>query len=225
MLPVLQPVGRTLVFVATRADCETLASDIAATTNIKGVLTLHGDKHATDRQSALRQFKSNNNDHNNNILIATDVAARGLDIAVATVICFDPAKTLDIHVHRIGRAGRMDGQGGYREGTAYTLLLNNRKKNDADFAHILMNSFERDGREISAELRQLALQSRRSGNVDRRDKWNKGGLGFEEASSSGASSTTQSNQTASRGGGDYYGPSSSSSLLPQMPPAKKSRWG
>ncbi|KAI2510732.1 DEAD box helicase-like protein [Fragilaria crotonensis] len=178
MLPILVDVGLTLVFVATRVECEALAEAIRESnpSNLK-LATLHGDKHATDRQDALRAFTKGQV----SALIATDVAARGLDTNVATVISFDPAKNLDVHVHRIGRAGRLaKDEQEYREGTAYTLLT----KKDADFAHVLMNSFERDGGEISPELRQLAQTSRRSGNSSSsasRDKWNKAGLGFADA--------------------------------------------
>ncbi|CAE7942029.1 DDX42, partial [Symbiodinium sp. KB8] len=53
------------------------------------------------------------------ILVATDVAARGLDIAeVATVVNYDPAKNIDTHTHRIGRTGRLGGAAGI----AYSLV-------------------------------------------------------------------------------------------------------
>lgn len=228
MLPILVDVGLTLVFVATRVECENLAKAIRESnpSNLK-LATLHGDKHATDRQAALRAFTKGQV----NALIATDVAARGLDTNVATVISFDPAKNLDIHVHRIGRAGRLaKDEQEYREGTAYTLLT----KKDADFAHVLMNSFERDGGEISLELRQLAQTSRRSGNSSSsasRDKWNKAGLGFADASTGstgvrrfGPSSTRQAVDETREG--NYYGPASSSRHdTGSVRVAKKSRWG
>ena len=53
------------------------------------------------------------------MLVATDVAARGLDIkSIKSVVNYDAAKDIDTHVHRIGRTGRA----GDKEGTAYTLL-------------------------------------------------------------------------------------------------------
>jgi ATP-dependent RNA helicase DDX42 len=61
-------------------------------------------------------------DRHDSALIATDVAARGLDVAnVSTVVNFNPAKNLDSHVHCIGRAGRLPKEE-HREGVAYTLL-------------------------------------------------------------------------------------------------------
>ena len=225
MLPILVDVGLTLVFVATRVECESLAECIRKSDpcNVK-LATLHGDKHATDRQAALRAFTKGQV----NALIATDVAARGLDTNVATVISFDPAKNLDVHVHRIGRAGRLaKDEQEYREGTAYTLLT----KKDADFAHVLKNSFARDNCEISPELQQLAQTSRRSGSGSTstsRDKWNKAGLGFEDASTEssrfGPATTRPAVDTTTEG--SYYGPASSSRHVSgSMPVAKKSRWG
>ena len=210
MVPVLADVGRTLVFVATRVDCETLADIVRGADQSLVIETLHGDKHASDRQTALRAFAKGKL----SALIATDVASRGLDIAnVSTIVNFDPAKNLDIHTHRVGRAGRLskDDQK-HTEGTAYTLLTGK----NADFAHVLMGSFERDGRGvISDELRALAGKSRRSGNVASRDKWNKAGLGF--------ANTDPSNEALPPGDTNYYG------RLPpgdaQPPKAKKSRWG
>ncbi|NTW61666.1 DEAD/DEAH box helicase [Candidatus Saccharibacteria bacterium] len=64
---------------------------------------IHGNKSQSQRERALRNFKNNLV----NILVATDVAARGLDIPnVSHVINFDPPKVYDDYVHRIGRTGR-----------------------------------------------------------------------------------------------------------------------
>ena len=71
------------------------------------------DQHS--RMETLSAFKSGRH----HVLVATDVAARGLDIkSIKSVINYDAAKDIDTHVHRIGRTGRA----GDTEGTAYTLL-------------------------------------------------------------------------------------------------------
>jgi ATP-dependent RNA helicase DDX42 len=177
MLPVLEDVGRALIFVATRDGCEELAKLVHSKygDNIT-VETLHGDKHQSDRNVALKLFSKGAV----KFLIATDVAARGLDVPlVSTVINYDAAKDLDAHVHRVGRAGRLsstDGQ--WQSGTAYTLLLQGNKR-DADFAHTLLNAFEREGHGISPQLQQLAYKSRKAGNVESRKTRNKKGLGFD----------------------------------------------
>jgi len=214
MLPTLQNVGRTLVFVATRESCETLASSIRAKLPEVKVDTLHGDKHQSDRNAALRAFTNGKIQ----VMIATDVASRGLDVPqVATVLNFDTPKNLDAHVHRIGRAGRLSKNNEQQTGTAYTLLTTK----DADFAHVLRNAFEREGREISRQLRELASKSRKAGNVVARSRWNKLGLGHDERDLS--HEDQQSKSKAADGTSDYYGP------LPGVgssePPAKRSRWG
>ncbi len=69
---------------------------------------IHGNKTQNRRQKALKLFKENTV----NILVATDVAARGLDIPnVSHVINFDLPATYDDYVHRIGRTGRADQRG------------------------------------------------------------------------------------------------------------------
>jgi len=205
MVPILAEVGQTLIFVATREDCETLARAIREANSSLVLETLHGDKHSSGRQAALRAFGKGRL----SALIATDVAARGLDVNVSSVVCFDPAKNLDTHIHRIGRAGRLaKDEQNYRKGTAYTLLT----PKDANFAHVLMNSFQREKREISRELRELAHKSKKFGNEGSREKWNKAGLGFTDRESFSSSA-------------EMYHGTAPSRDDPKMPVTKKSRWG
>ncbi len=75
---------------------------------------IHGNKSQSQRTRALRAFTTNQA----KVLVATDVAARGLDIPnVSHVINFDEPQTYDDYVHRIGRTGR-----GGKPGTAYTFV-------------------------------------------------------------------------------------------------------
>jgi superfamily II DNA/RNA helicase len=70
--------------------------------------SIHGDKRHNDRQRTLKKFK----DDEINILVATDVAARGLDIPDVThVINYEIPQTYDTYVHRIGRTGRASKKG------------------------------------------------------------------------------------------------------------------
>ncbi|MES2213414.1 MAG: DEAD/DEAH box helicase [Patescibacteria group bacterium] len=76
--------------------------------------SIHGDKNQSGRERALRQFKENKAQ----VLVATDVAARGLDISdVSHVINFDIPATYDDYVHRIGRTGRAG-----KKGKAFTFV-------------------------------------------------------------------------------------------------------
>jgi ATP-dependent RNA helicase DDX42 len=204
MLPVFVTVGRTLVFVKTREGCEQLAETISREIQPTiPILTLHGDKHQIDRNAAVRKFTKGEV----RVIMATDVAARGLDIPhVQTVVCYDPAKDLDSHTHRIGRTGRLsanqsDGSTeNQTSGSAYTLLT----KDDADFAFVLRNAFHREGREIDPQLETLAKSSRRAGNgtaVGRGNHKNKTGLGFVSSNLCDDSTTSAPPPKRQRGWG------------------------
>lgn len=76
---------------------------------------MHGDLDQHTRVSVLNAYKAGTH----HVLVATDVAARGLDIkSIKTVVNFDTAKNIETHVHRIGRTGRA----GDKDGTAITLV-------------------------------------------------------------------------------------------------------
>lgn len=94
---------KVLVFGRTKHGVQKLAYELAK----RGFAadSIHGDKSNFQRQAALAKFK----DGRVKILVATDVAARGLDIPnVSHVINFDIPATYDDYVHRIGRTGRGD---------------------------------------------------------------------------------------------------------------------
>ena len=78
------------------------------------VTSLHGDRTQGQRQAALKGFKSGRHA----IMVATDIAARGLDIeTISHVINYDMPDTADAYIHRIGRTGRAQ-----RTGDAFTLV-------------------------------------------------------------------------------------------------------
>jgi len=91
----------TLIFANTKQQCEHIADDLYE----QGyhAITLHGDKDRLERSEALLQFQ-----HQSTLtLIATDVAARGLDIPhLERVINYDMARDQALYTHRIGRTGR-----------------------------------------------------------------------------------------------------------------------
>ncbi len=179
MLPILAGVGKMIIFVSSKADCEAIAKLMKDSPSIggKGLLidSIHGDKHQTDRNAALASLRKGRI----SALVATDVASRGLDVDdIQTVINFDAAKNLDSHVHRIGRAGRLNSKapaGEHKKGVAYTLLT----ARNAEFARILLEAFEREGREIGDDLMKLAMKSNHYGGGGR-SKWHKSGLGFSQ---------------------------------------------
>jgi ATP-dependent RNA helicase DDX42 len=165
IIPTLAQIGRIIIFVATKETCGSLYTVLRnkfGTSSSADVRfeTLHGDKHQNDRNAAVRSFTKGDV----NVLIATDVAGRGLDIPnVQTVISFDPAKNLDTHVHRVGRAGRLSKDINKEQcqvvGTAYTLL----SPKNADFANVLVQAFTKEDREVSSSLQELANHARQMG--------------------------------------------------------------
>ncbi len=93
--------GRTLVFVRTKRGADRLVKRLG-TENLPAV-AMHGNKTQSQRQKALARFESGDID----TLVATDVAARGIDVADIThVINFDAPDDRDAYVHRVGRTGR-----------------------------------------------------------------------------------------------------------------------
>src|SRR3989338_8524242 len=98
--------NKVLIFGRTKHGVERLYNTLV-TSGFKAE-SIHGDKNHARRQKALKSFKENHIQ----ILIATDVAARGLDIPdVSHVINYDLPATYDDYVHRIGRTGRANKTG------------------------------------------------------------------------------------------------------------------
>lgn len=101
-----QPNSKMLVFVRTKVRAERVAKAMERI----GILTvsIHGGKEQEDRLSAMQQFRTGEI----KILIATDVSARGIDIAkVEYVINYDLPDKAENYVHRVGRTGRGDAKG------------------------------------------------------------------------------------------------------------------
>lgn len=95
-------VGKVLIFVTRKQNAEELATNLKARDFKLGLL--HGDMLQQERNEVIHSFRSKDGFP---ILVATDVAARGLDIpSIKTVINYDVARDIDTHVHRIGRTGR-----------------------------------------------------------------------------------------------------------------------
>ena len=106
--------GLALVFVRTKHGADKLARKLAREHDLRAAV-MHGNMSQNARERSLAQFESGRV----TTLIATDVAARGLDIDDIThVINFDPPRTEDDYVHRVGRTGRAG-----RSGTGLTLVL------------------------------------------------------------------------------------------------------
>lgn len=136
--------GRTLVFVRTKRGADRLVKRLGAS-KVHAV-AMHGNKSQSQRQRALASFDRGEVD----TLVATDVAARGIDVAKVThVINFDVPEDRDTYVHRVGRTGRAGATGA---GISFVL---------ADQATEM--------RRIAAELDLTAQFDRHSGGNGRRN--------------------------------------------------------
>lgn len=99
-------VSKTLIFMRTKRSADTLHRNLSNVGFQTAVL--HGNKTQNQRQRSLEQFRHDKV----NILIATDVASRGIDVNDIThVINYDLPESYDAYIHRIGRTGRADKKG------------------------------------------------------------------------------------------------------------------
>ncbi|XP_055600359.1 ATP-dependent RNA helicase DDX42 [Uranotaenia lowii] len=137
--------GSVLIFVTKKADAEQVANNLRL--KEYDPVLLHGDMDQSDRNVVITKFKRREVD----IMVATDVAARGLDIPhIRNVVNYDIARDIDTHTHRIGRTGRAG-----EKGTAYTLVL----EKDKEFAGHLVRNLEGANQEVPDEIMKLAMQS------------------------------------------------------------------
>ena len=96
----------TLIFCNTRKECQ----EVAEALNERGfaALAIHGDLEQRERDQVLARFANKSV----SVLVATDVAARGIDIKeLSAVINFELTRDPEVHIHRIGRTGRAGEQG------------------------------------------------------------------------------------------------------------------
>ena len=148
-------ISQAIVFVNSKLGCARLARSLER----DGLRTnaLHGDKSQDERLKALEAFKRGEVD----VLVATDVAARGLDIAdLPAVINFDVPFNAEDYVHRIGRTGRAGASG-----LAFTLVTAG-DRNDARLASDIEKLIQK---KIQLEPLELAPERPRRTERDRAD--------------------------------------------------------
>ncbi|XP_052182630.1 DEAD-box ATP-dependent RNA helicase 20 [Diospyros lotus] len=122
--------SRILIFTETKKGCDQITRQL----RIDGwpALSIHGDKNQSERDWVLAEFKSGRSP----IMIATDVAARGLDVKdIKCVINYDFPSSLEDYVHRIGRTGRAGARG-----TAFTFFTHANAKYARDLIKILQEA-------------------------------------------------------------------------------------
>lgn len=136
--------GSVLVFTRTKRGADRVAKELHK--NGHRVTAIHGDKSQHARQRALDEFKS----RKMRVLVATDVAARGIDVSdLPWVVNFDMPDTAETYVHRIGRTGRAG-----KSGTALTLATHSDRGVLRDIERLLNRKINRiDNHPFSGQRR------------------------------------------------------------------------
>lgn len=137
--------NKIIIFVETKKKVEDLLKNIVR--DGYGATSIHGDKSQSERDYVLQDFRHGKS----TILVATDVAARGLDVEdVKYVINFDYPNSSEDYIHRIGRTGRCSSYG-----TAYTFFTPGNGRQ----ARELLSVLEEAGQQPTAQLIDLAKQA------------------------------------------------------------------
>ncbi|XP_064991724.1 DEAD-box ATP-dependent RNA helicase 46-like [Musa acuminata AAA Group] len=156
--------SKVIIFCSTKRQCDQLARSIGRTF---GAASIHGDKSQGERDHVLYQFRTGRAP----VLVATDVAARGLDIKdIRVVINYDFPTGIEDYVHRIGRTGRAGATG-----VSYTFFTDQDWKYATDLVKVLEGANQR----VPPEIREMAgrggpLLSRPRDGINR---WDSGGGG------------------------------------------------
>ncbi|CAL9731207.1 ATP-dependent RNA helicase Ded1p [Monosporozyma unispora] len=198
--------GLTLIFVETKRMADQL-TDFLIMQNLAAT-AIHGDRTQSERERALAAFKSGRA----NLLVATAVAARGLDIPNVThVINYDLPGDIDDYVHRIGRTGRAGNTG------LATAFFN---RDNGNVVKGLIDVLEEANQEVPQFLRDSASFSRSGSNRSRGGR-NNSNRDFRNSNNSWGSRNNSSRggngwgnnsrSGSSRGGNDSWGSSSGGS--------------
>lgn len=176
---------RILIFSETKKGCDHLTRQLRQ--DGWPALSIHGDKSQSERDWVLSEFKSGKHP----IMIATDVAARGLDVKeIKAVINFDMPSCPEDYVHRIGRTGRAGANG-----LSYSFFTSANAKMARQIVGILTEAQQ----VVPHELRQYAATSRGGGGRGFRSSHYRGGGGRFGGGRGGG-------RFGGRGGGSYSGP-------------------
>ncbi|XP_015590834.1 ATP-dependent RNA helicase dbp2 isoform X2 [Cephus cinctus] len=201
----LQEIGtekenKTIIFVETKRKVDDITRNIRR--DGWQALSIHGDKNQQERDHVLQEFRSGRAP----ILVATDVAARGLDVDdVKYVINFDYPSSSEDYIHRIGRTGRRR-----QTGTAYAFFTSHNMKHAGDLIEVLREA----GQNINPRLSEMAEMAKSSsfgggkrfggpsGGSDR-GGGRRGGSGEGRGRGGGSSSRGRGGSSGTRGGGSY----------------------
>jgi len=172
-----EPGSKVIIFCSTKRMCDQLTRNL---TRQFGAAAIHGDKSQPERDNVLNQFRSGRTP----VLVATDVAARGLDVKdIRAVINYDFPNGVEDYVHRIGRTGRAGATG-----QAFTFFGDQDSKHASDLIKILEGANQR----VPPQIRDMA--ARGGGGMNKFSRWGPPSGGRGGGSGYGG-----------RGGGSGYG--------------------
>lgn len=178
---------KLIIFVERQSDTEDAANSLSQRLGIDSryVGVLHGGLSQRSRDRVMDSFKNNYV----RLLVATDVASRGLDIPdVTCVVNFQAPKNIDSYCHRIGRTGRAG-----RSGTAYTFI----GKGDGGLAADLVEYLKKSKMDVPPELLEIKEEfQRRNGSRSR-------GYGRDNRGSYRRNSRPQNNFGSERRGSNF----------------------
>merc|ERR1712072_668684 len=154
---------KIIVFTATKKGADQLTNQMRRAQI--PALAIHGDKEQRERDWVLQEFRTGRQP----ILVATDVAARGLDVKdVKAVVNYDMPSNIEDYVHRIGRTGRAGATG-----DSFTFFTPDNAKQARDLVEIL----EKASQQVPEGLRQMAWSSNGRGNGKGNGRTGFGGKG------------------------------------------------
>ncbi|CAN8260751.1 unnamed protein product [Cochlearia groenlandica] len=149
-----EPGSKVIIFCSTKRMCDQLTRNI---TRQFGAAAIHGDKSQPERDNVLNQFRSGRTP----VLVATDVAARGLDVKdIRAVVNYDFPNGVEDYVHRIGRTGRAGATG-----HAFTFFGEQDSKHASDLIKIL----EGANQQVPPQIREMA--KRGGGGMNKYSRW------------------------------------------------------
>lgn len=138
-----EPGSKVIIFCSTKKLCDQLARNLARQF---GAAAIHGDKNQNERDRVLDNFRTGRCP----ILVATDVAARGLDIKdIRVVVNFDFPTGVEDYVHRIGRTGRAGATG-----VSYTFFTDQ----DSKYSFELVKVLEGAGQHVPPQLHDMVAR-------------------------------------------------------------------
>jgi len=178
--------GLILIFVETKRSCDYIEDVLCS----KGfpACSIHGDKSQREREDSLRSFKNGRTP----VMVATDVASRGLDIPnVTQVVNYDLPTNIDDYVHRIGRTGRAGNTG------AALSFMNDR---NVGIARELRELFEENDQEVPTWFKSMSDYGGSNRGGGRRGRSNFGGRDYRTQDNGGGGG-----RRGGGGGGGGYG--------------------